>query len=77
LKTLSENLQAAWSQDRLDEFFDAAAHNTSPFEKHSLALVQIIADSAVRLQFSSPSPLFDFDSLLRLRRFSNLFAKPG
>ncbi|KAJ7792551.1 hypothetical protein B0H14DRAFT_3889802 [Mycena olivaceomarginata] len=47
LKTLSENLQAAWSQDRLDEFFDATAHNTSPFEKHSLALVQITADSAL------------------------------
>ncbi|KAJ7352706.1 hypothetical protein DFH08DRAFT_957488 [Mycena albidolilacea] len=47
LQSLTEDLEVAWSQNRLDEFFNAAAHNTSPFEKHSLALVQIIADSAL------------------------------
>ncbi|KAJ7352708.1 hypothetical protein DFH08DRAFT_1078316 [Mycena albidolilacea] len=46
LQSLTEDLEAAWSQDRLDKFFSAAAHTTS-FEKHSLALVQIIADSAI------------------------------
>jgi hypothetical protein len=53
---LTEDLEVAWSQGRLNEFFNAAAHTTS-FEKHSLALVQIIADSAVRLQFSNRSPV--------------------
>jgi hypothetical protein len=71
---LTEKIEAAWSQGRLDEFFGAASHTVS-FEKHSLALVQIIADSAVRLQFSNRSPLFDFDRLLRLTKSSNPFAR--
>ncbi|KAJ7325591.1 hypothetical protein DFH08DRAFT_941317 [Mycena albidolilacea] len=46
LQSLAEDLEAAWSQGRLDEFFSAAAHTASS-EKHSMALVQIIADSTI------------------------------
>ncbi|KAJ7325590.1 hypothetical protein DFH08DRAFT_817264 [Mycena albidolilacea] len=42
LQLLTEDLEAAWSQGRLDDFFSAA--NTSSFVKHKLALVQTIAD---------------------------------
>jgi hypothetical protein len=48
LQSLTKNFEVAWSQGRPDDFFDAGK-NTSSFEKHSMALVQIIADSAVRL----------------------------
>jgi hypothetical protein len=58
LQSLTENLEAAWCPATF-----STAHTASSFEKHSLTLVQTIADSAVRLQLSSRSPLFDFDSL--------------
>jgi hypothetical protein len=41
---------------------------TSALKKHSRALVQIIADSAVCLQIPNCSSLFNFDSPLRLTR---------
>ncbi|KAJ7352710.1 hypothetical protein DFH08DRAFT_991713 [Mycena albidolilacea] len=47
LQSLTENREEAWSQDRPDDFFNAAAHTASSFEKHSRALVQTIADSAL------------------------------
>ncbi|KAJ7352689.1 hypothetical protein DFH08DRAFT_859644, partial [Mycena albidolilacea] len=43
LQSLTEDLEAAWSQGRLDDFF-GAANNISSFVKHKLVLVQTIAD---------------------------------
>jgi hypothetical protein len=76
LQSLTEDLEAAWSQGRLDDVF-SAANNTSSFVKHKLALVQAIADCTVSLQFSDCSPLFNFDSWLWLTRFSGLFMELG
>ncbi|KAJ7325602.1 hypothetical protein DFH08DRAFT_1028538 [Mycena albidolilacea] len=45
LQLLIEDLEAAWSQGRLDDFF-SAANSTSSFVKHKLALAQTIADCA-------------------------------
>jgi hypothetical protein len=55
---LTENLEVAYSQGRLNEFFNAA-HNTSSY----MDLVQLMADSAVRL-LSDCFPLFDFRQLV-------------
>jgi hypothetical protein len=73
---LTEDLEAAWSQGRLNDFF-GAANNISSFVKHKLVLVQTIADCTVSLQFSDCSPLFNFDSELWLTRFSGLFVELG
>jgi hypothetical protein len=76
LQSLTEDLEAAWSQGRLDDFF-SVVNNTSSFVKHKLVLVQTIADCTVSLQFSDCSPLFNFDSWLWLTRFSGLFVELG
>ncbi|KAJ7875265.1 hypothetical protein B0H14DRAFT_2715848 [Mycena olivaceomarginata] len=63
LQSLAGYLEAAWSQGRLNDFFNTA-HNNSSY----MALVQLIADSAVRL-LSDFSPLFDFRQLVTADEF--------
>jgi hypothetical protein len=63
LQLLAGNLEVAWSQGRLNDFFNTA-HNNSSY----MALVQLIADSAVRL-LSAFSPLFEFRQLVTAEEF--------